>query len=618
MTPAKLETLSRYELQQYAKEKGIKANQSSKQLIDELTELMSEGLADESPVAAPEHEDATPSEPASSESAETEQPMEDATEALITFTPEAQPKQVAAVDAPIDVSEAVSERPEEAKEAEPEEEPAAEPMETEAAIEETPSSTDTASAVEPESTVPVVQAEAPASVPAATASTTANADTKSAHTKALEAAKRKREEDQKREEEAKERREKMAARQKERKASPQMNDAAARATMAAMEAKMPRGALPRVAMMAKAPLPRPQTSGLDDRFKTLYAMSDAPNPNAYADAALAGSKPATHVASASFDANTKDRFAGHGSRYRNGYRPSTMPIHDPKVYATKQIDEAVPLPGVASIAQPVERREVIPSNERFAVGVSGSIYNAPTDTPAVTKYETGVAMGKPDSATAFDKQCDRHAYAETSIYKASDAPAVTKYENVVAHGDLVNHEHTTAFDKQTDRHTYAEQSIYKASDAPAVTKYENVVAHGDLVKPDSTTAFDKQTDRHAYAEQSIYKTSDAPAVTKYETAVKANTSTMVNIESGYADRFEGPHGLYRKGLRTSTCPEFRDPSSFPKLPGVAPPISKAASRASKGAALRASLKATIAGATKLGALAEVSETDASLNMTEAQ
>ena len=138
--------------------------------------------------------------------------------------------------------------------------------------------------------------------------------------------------------------------------------------------------------------------------------------------------------------------------------------------------------------------------------------------------------------------------------------------------------------------------------------------------PNAATAFDKQSDRHTYAEQSIYKQTAAPAVTKYDTSVKPNTSTMVNIESGYADRFEGPNALYRKGLRTSTCPENRDPSSFPKLPGAAAPapgISKASSRAAKGAALRASLKATIEGA-KLGALAEVSETDVSLNMTATQ
>ena len=134
------------------------------------------------------------------------------------------------------------------------------------------------------------------------------------------------------------------------------------------------------------------------------------------------------------------------------------------------------------------------------------------------------------------------------------------------------------------------------------------------------TSFDKQTDRHAYANDSIYNAPAGPAVTAYDTSVKANTSTMVNIDSGYADRFEGPNALYRKGLRTSTCPEHRDPSSFPRLPGAsgvggpAAGISKSSSKAAKGAALRANLREVLAGANKLGALSEVPEGDSSINV----
>ena len=47
-----LSKMSRYELQQYAKEMGIKANQSSQKLIDELTQLSSTGEEEQKPVAA--------------------------------------------------------------------------------------------------------------------------------------------------------------------------------------------------------------------------------------------------------------------------------------------------------------------------------------------------------------------------------------------------------------------------------------------------------------------------------------------------------------------------------------------------------------------------------------
>ena len=85
-------------------------------------------------------------------------------------------------------------------------------------------------------------------------------------------------------------------------------------------------------------------------------------------------------------------------------------------------------------------------------------------------------------------------------------------------------------------------------------------------------------------------------------ALKDSTSSHVKkFESGNADRFAGPGSLYRKGLRCSTVPEARDPTSFPK---AAPSIAKGNAAAMRGASLKANLKAMISKDTKLKSVSE--------------
>ena len=126
---------------------------------------------------------------------------------------------------------------------------------------------------------------------------------------------------------------------------------------------------------------------------------------------------------------------------------------------------------------------------------------------------------------------------------------------------------------------------------------------------------DKQSERFV-GPDSYLNAPEGPAVTAYDAAAAhdrshvSTTSTTHTFESGYADRFAGPDSRYRKGLRQSTVPEARDPSSFPKLQG----ISKAnAANANKGSALRAALKATIAQASKLAPVSESHSTEVKEN-----
>ena len=495
LTRDQLSQMSRIELQAYAKDQGIKANQKSERLVEELCGLTKadevEDAAGAEAVVADEATDAV---------ATTTAEQDDVSMAsdLIMFTPQNPPAESAA--------SAV------------EEPAAAEPAVEEAPVEEAP--------VERQEMVVEPEQHPSASIDEAQKEVTAESKEKAAHLKALEAAKRKLEEDKQREAASAARREAMAARQKARASPNDANDAAARATMAAMAAKLPKGAVPRVALLgAQAPaVPKPMSSSAGDRFAgpgSLYAQKVGPSVTAYADAQLQGTKPETHKGGLSFASGYADRFQGPDSRYRKGYRPSTMPIHDPKVYEAKQMDASVPLPGVAALAQPAEKREITPSNERFAG--PESIYNAPAG-PAVNAYDTSV--------------------------KANDSTQVI------------------SFDKQTER-------------------FEG---------PDS-----------------IYQVPAGPAVNAYDTSVKANPSTLVNMDDmGYADRFAGPDSLYRKGLRQSTIPSQRDPSSFPKLGAQAGINKPAPSKAAKGAALRAALKSTIAAAT----IEEDSESEAKENAME--
>ena len=90
-----LSNMSRYELQQYAKEMGIKANQSSQKLIDELTQLSSTGEEEQNPVAAADAEMDVTDETLTTNEVQ---------DSLVMFTPEAAPKVEQADAAPVDVS----------------------------------------------------------------------------------------------------------------------------------------------------------------------------------------------------------------------------------------------------------------------------------------------------------------------------------------------------------------------------------------------------------------------------------------------------------------------------------------------------------------------------------
>lgn len=289
--------------------------------------------------------------------------------------------------------------------------------------------------------------------------------------------------------------------------------------------------LPRVATLTHAQRPATRGGGsTTDRFAghdSLYKTSDAPSAIAYASSSSStlGKGP-----SASFGLGPSDRFAGHGSRYKKGLRNSTMPIHDPKVYEAKQVADSVPMPAVAVNLPVAEKRDIVPSNERFGAA---------------------------------------------SFYATSDAPAPTKYDAASAGTIAASSSHAgVGFDKSGPERFVGQDSVYAAAynGAPAVTKY------------DPTTAED--------------------------TVKSATSSFVMSFESGYTDRFAGPDSRYKRGLRRSTVPEQRDPTSFPKGIGKS-------SGAARSAALKAALKATISDASKLGAVSETLEEEAKENLVEA-
>jgi len=243
-----------------------------------------------------------------------------------------------------------------------------------------------------------------------------------------------------------------------------------------------------------------------------------------------------------------------------------MPVHDPAVYGAKRVDESVPLPKVAHMAPQPEKREILPSNERFAG--PASIYHAPI-TPAVNAYDTSVdACASKLHVVPLDKQSERFVGPD-SYLNAPEGPAVTAYDTSV--DACASKQHIVPLDKQSERFV-GPDSYLNAPEGPAVTAYDAAAAH--------------------------------------DRSHVSTTSTTHTFESGYADRFAGPDSRYRKGLRQSTVPEARDPSSFPKLQG----ISKAnAANANKGSALRAALKATIAQASKLAPVSESHSTEVKEN-----
>ena len=141
-----------------------------------------------------------------------------------------------------------------------------------------------------------------------------------------------------------------------------------------------------------------------------------------------------------FGSSCSDRFAGPDSRYKKGWRQSTMPILDDAVYRAKHIDPNAPLPKVASLAQPGEKPVIIPSNERF-VGPD-SIYTVPAG-PAAGPGAYDPAAPKPASTgPAFDKAGAERFSGHQSIYRKVHQksarhlqPPPTALPLLVAHAD---------------------------------------------------------------------------------------------------------------------------------------------------------------------------------------
>ena len=122
-----------------------------------------------------------------------------------------------------------------------------------------------------------------------------------------------------------------------------------------------------------------------------------------------------------FGSGCSDRFAGPDSRYKKGWRQSTMPILDDSVYRAKHIDPNAPLPKVASLAPPCEKPVIIPSNERF-VGPD-SIYIVPAG-PAAGPGAYDVAAPKPaPTGPSFDKPGAERFVGPDSIYAVPAGPA---------------------------------------------------------------------------------------------------------------------------------------------------------------------------------------------------
>ena len=556
-----LDTLTRTELRTLAKEHGVNANLKNKALIEELRTAIAGG-GEMQPEAQATEETETATEVAAVEAADEGSAAVEANGApQDTFTTlEAN----ASIPADVEDPEAVKPEPVELAPVEPEAVAPVvqEAMPMEASMPEAVSLEEVAAEPEADEAVddePMGVEEAPV-VPAPQLSVAEPAKAAPKHTpdssserkvqgskvlSSLEAAKRKREEDLKRDAASAARREAISARHRE---------VAARLhgvkTVSPAQLVLPSGVLPRVAGLPAAVVPHKPTVNPTDRFGgvgSIYQASETPSALAYAEAII---KPVVQPTGLSFACGPADRFAGHESRYKKGLRQSTLPIHDPKVYQAKQVDESVPLPSVATLVTTAEKREIQPSNERF-VG-SESIYNASV-APAPGVYDTSAkASTSVRGAVALDKQSERFVGHDTH-FAMSDAPAVGTYDTSV-----------------------------KANTSTAAV------------------ALDKQSERFV-GHDTHFKMSDAPAVGTYDTtAHTASESSMIlPFNTGNPDRFGGPDSRYKKGLRMSTVPHERDPSSFPK---VSPTIAKSTGSA-RGAALKAALKATI----NANALASVPE-----------
>ena len=594
-TLAELVELSRTELQAVAKEYGVKANQTSAAILAELTEVLSKSTA-VAEDAALEPEATVSTEEMASDAVTEDAPKED--EPIVEAAPDisdAAPMEEPAAEEPEQVEAPMVEEAQPTEEPMPVEEPVVEEKEeVTTSVAPEVSAPAAAEANEQMEELDFEQAEAMAEAEAEadrlSEGLAAQAEAKSAAPAAVAAAP------------------KPAVTFSSTWASVAAHVAVKTQAAESSDSKMRKAngsVLPRVATLGqKARAKLEGSNQWEDRFGgygSLYKVRDGPSVNAYADAAMrstnAGSAP-------SMDTGYADRFQGPDSRYRKGLRQSALPIHDSKVYEAKQMDESIPLPAVASIAPVGTKREIMPGNIRFE-GVD-SIYNVPVG-PAPTAYDPSAADAPTASAPSFE-----HGYADrfagpTSLYNAPVGPSVTHYDTTAINGSTSSLG-GIALDKQSTDRFEGANSIYNAPAGPAdgPMAYDATAVKDAQAASQQAIPFDKgNADRFA-GPDSLYNVPAGPAVTAYDAVASLEsiknsvTSHVKSFESGNADRFAGHDSLYRKGLRRSTVPEARDPSSF-RGEAVKAPISKNAMR---GASLRANLKSMISKDMQLKAVAE--------------
>ena len=183
-----------------------------------------------------------------------------------------------------------------------------------------------------------------------------------------------------------------------------------------------------------------------------------------------------------FGSSCSDRFAGPDSRYKKGWRQSTMPILDDSVYRAKHIDPNAPLPKVASLAQPGEKPVIIPSNERF-VGPD-SIYTVPAGPAAGPGAYDPAALKPASTGPAFDKPGAERFVGPDSIYTVPAGPAAGPgaYDPAAPKPAATG----PAFDKPGAERFSGHQSIYRKVHQksahhlqPPPTALPLLVAHAD-------------------------------------------------------------------------------------------------------------------------------------------
>ena len=241
-----------------------------------------------------------------------------------------------------------------------------------------------------------------------------------------------------------------------------------------------------------------------------------------------------------FGSGCSDRFAGPDSRYKKGWRQSTMPILDDSVYRAKHIDPNAPLPKVASLAPPCEKPVIIPSNERF-VGPD-SIYIVPAG-PAAGPGAYDVAAPKPaPTGPSFDKPGAERFVGPDSIYIVPAGPAAGPGAYDVAAPKPAPT--GPSFDKPGAERFDGPDSIYAVPAGPAAGPGAYDVA---APKPAPTgPSFDKPGAERFVGPDSIYAVPAGPAAGPgaYDVAAPKPAPTGPSFDKPGAERFVGPDSIY--------------------------------------------------------------------------